>query len=89
MSINAALKARAGQRFLVSRVDTTDDGAGGETHLMGYIDDVGTATPHVHVIFFFEEFNRLGRPLVLYLNPSRTRILISTSGNSSLVSIKK
>ena len=56
---------------------------------MGYIDDVGTATPHVDILFFFEEFNHLGRSFGLYLNPSRTRILISTSGTCSLSSIEE
>ena len=70
-------------------VDTSNDGAGGETHPMGYIDDVGAATPHVNDLFFSKEFNRLGRPLGLYLNPSKTRILISKSGTSSLTSIER
>ena len=70
-------------------VDTSDDGAGGEIHPMGYMDDIGAATPHVKDIFFFEEFNRLGQPLGLHLNPSKTRILISKSGTSSLTSIER
>ena len=75
--------------FSKSAVDTSDNGAADETHPMGYIDDVGAATPHVDVPFFLEEFNRLGRPFGLYLNPSKTRILISTSGTCSLSSIEK
>ena len=46
---------------------------------MGYIDDVGAATQHEDVIFFFEEFNHLGRPFGLYLDSFKRRILISTS----------
>ena len=52
--LDAALKAKAQQRFLASRVDTSDDGAGGGTHPIGYIDDVGAATPRVDVLFFFK-----------------------------------
>ena len=57
--------------------------------MMGYINDVGTANPHVDVLFFLGEFKCLGRLLGLYLNTSKTRILISTSSNSALASIKK
>ena len=51
---------------------------------MGYTDDVGASTPHVDVLFFLEEFNQLGKPFGLYLNPSKMRILISTSGQCSI-----
>ena len=87
--LDIAMKARAQQRFSESAVDTSDSKAGGETHPMGYIDDVGAATPHVDVIFFTEGFNHLGRLFGIYLNPSKTRILISTSGTCSLSSIEK
>ena len=83
-SLDTALKARARKRSAGSAVDTSSDGAGGKTCPMGYIDDVGAATPHVNVVFFFKKFNRLGKPFGLYLNPSKTRILISTSGQCSL-----
>ena len=63
--LDLATKASAPKRLSKSVVDTSDDGAGGETHPMGYIDDAGAATPHVDVLFFFEEFNRLGRPFGL------------------------
>ena len=76
--LDDALKARARKRWADSAVDISDDGGGSKTHPMGYIDDVGAATHHVDVIFFFEEFNRLGKPFGLYLNPSKTRVLIST-----------
>ena len=85
--LDVAMKARACKIFVAAPGDTSDDGAGGETHPMGYIDDVGAATPHEDVLFFLEEFNRLGRPL--YLNPSKTRILISTSGECSLSKIEE
>ena len=87
--LDAALKTRAQKQLADSAVDISDDGAGGETHPMGYIDNVGAATPHVDVLFFFEEFNRLGRAFGLYLNPSKTRILISTSGKCSLSCIEQ
>ena len=58
--LNVALTARTRRQFLNTMVDTQDNGVGGETHPMGYIDDVGAATPLANVIFFFEDFNRLG-----------------------------
>ena len=41
------------------------------------------------MLFFFEEFTHLGWPFGLYLNPSKTRILISTSGACSLSRIEE
>ena len=48
--LDMEMKARARKRFLAVAGDTSDDGAGGETHPMGYIDDVGAATPHEDVL---------------------------------------
>ena len=87
--LDVVLKARARKRSADSAVDISDDGAGRETHPMGYIDDVGAATSHIDVLFFLEEFNRLGKPSGLYLNPSKTRILISTSSRCSLSCIER
>ena len=69
--LDMAMKVRAHKRFSETAIDNSDDGAEDETHPMGYIDNVGAAIPHVDVLFFFEEFNHLGRPFGLYLNPSR------------------
>ena len=87
--LDAVMKARARKRFPMARVDASDHAAGGETHPMGYIDDGGGVILHVNVLFFFKEFNRLGQPLGLHLNPSQTRILISISGTSSLTNIER
>ena len=87
-SLDVVMKARAHNRFLAG--DNGDDGEGVESHLMGYIDDVRrTVTPHIDTLFFFEDSNCLGRPLVLHLNPFKTRIVISTSGNSPVVDIQQ
>ena len=88
-SLDTAMKVRAQRQSADSTVDTSDDGVGGENHPMGYIDDVGAATSHIDVLFFLEEFNRLGKPSGLYLNPSKTRILISTSSRCSLSCIER
>ena len=82
--LDMAMKVRMHKRFSEKAIDNSDDGAEDETHPMGYIDNVVAAIPHVDVPFFFEEFNRLGWPFGLYLNPPKTRILISTSGACSL-----
>ena len=69
--LDMAMKVRAHKRFSETAIDNSDDGAEDETHPVGCIDNVGAAIPHVGVLFFFEEFNHLGRPFGLYLNPSR------------------
>ena len=50
--LDMAMKARARKMFLETATDNSDDGAGGETHPTGYINDVGAATPHVDALFF-------------------------------------
>ena len=87
--LGMAMKARARKRFSETAIDNSDgDGAGGDTHLIGYINDLGAENPNVDVLSFFEEFNHPGRPFGLYLNPSKKRILISTSGACSLSRIE-
>ena len=83
--INAKLTARAFVRY--HNNDKGDDGHGGQTHIMGYIDDVGTAIPHADSFFFCREFERTGPALGCHLNRSKTRILASTNGESALPSI--
>ena len=87
--LDMAMKVRARKRFSETAIDNSDDVAEDETHPMGYIDNVGASPPHVDVLFPFEEFNHLGRPFGLYFNPSKTRILVSTSGECSLSGIKE
>mmetsp|Transcript_17637 Transcript_17637/g.31896 ORF Transcript_17637/g.31896 Transcript_17637/m.31896 type:complete len:140 (+) Transcript_17637:163-582(+) len=56
---------------------------------MGFIDDCGVAIPHEDELFFCDEFNRLAKPFGYHLNPYKTRILISTSGLSSLSAVER
>ena len=51
--LDAAMKAREPNRFLDAGYDNGDDGAGGESHPMRYIDDIGTATPHFDMFSSF------------------------------------
>jgi hypothetical protein len=64
--------------------DPGDDGSGGITHLLGYVDDVSTCTPLADIEFLCQNFDLLGRPLGCFINPMKTRILTSTSGSSPL-----
>ncbi|KAL7524723.1 hypothetical protein ACHAXR_000688, partial [Thalassiosira sp. AJA248-18] len=48
--LDAKLKARAKQRM--DNGNAMDDGCGGETHPMGYIDDCGSAVVHADALFF-------------------------------------
>jgi hypothetical protein len=68
---------------------TYDDNAGGETHPMAYVDDTGANVLHQDVLFFLQEFQCLATPLGCHLNPTKMRIMTSTSGESSLPAIKR
>ena len=80
--LNDKLKARSRARVVAG--DLGDDGMGGETHIMGYIDDCGSMIPHVDLAFFFRESEALATPLGCHLNQIKTRIIASTSGCSAL-----
>ena len=54
---------------------------------MAYIDGCGAAVFVGDVLFFLEEFNHLGKPIGCHLNYNKTRIMTSTNGTSSIVSI--
>ena len=85
--LTAKLKARAQQRLRSGNFG--DDGSGGETNPLGYIDDCGAAVYVADVLFFLEEFDRLGKPSGCHLNFDKTRIMTSTNGSSSIPSIRR
>ena len=62
---------------------------GGETHTMAYADDTGANVTQQDVLFFLQEFQCLATPLGCHLNPTKTRIATSTSGESSLPAIER
>ena len=84
--LTAKLKARAAERL--RQGNKGDDGRGGETDPMAYIDDCGASVYVEDVWFFLEEFNRLGEPLGCHLNFDKTRIMTSTNGRSGVPSIR-
>ena len=64
--------------------DPGDDGFGGITHLFGCVDDVSTCVPLADLKLLCDQFATIGAPLGCFLNPMKTHILTSTSGNSAL-----
>ena len=80
--LNARAMARALQH-------SGDDGHGGETHPMAYVDDCGACVPVQDVAFFLEEFTQLATPLGCHLNTKKTVIMTSTSGDSGLPAIER
>ena len=56
--LTVKLNARAFVRWCANNI--YDDEAGGQTHPMGYIDDVCALVSIEDVLFFLEEFERLG-----------------------------
>jgi hypothetical protein len=64
--------------------DPGDDGLGGITHLLGYVDDVSACVPLKDLQFLCDRFATIGAPLGCFVNPMKTRILTSTSGHSPI-----
>jgi hypothetical protein len=65
-------------------VDPGDDGLGGITHLLGYIEDISVCVPLKDLQFLCDIFSTIGAPLGCFVNPMETRILTSTSGHSPI-----
>ena len=76
------LQARAGERATSSLCG--DDGRGGVSIIMGYVDDVNALVPLEDVEFFLERFRAYGEPLGAIMNTEKTRILTSVSGRSTV-----
>ena len=87
--LDAALKAQAYTRYLGNNLDSGNNDTGGESHLMGCIDDCGVVIPQKDVLLLSDEFNLPTKPLGYHLNPYKKRILISTSELSSLPEIER
>ena len=77
------LRARAAHRL--KNGNPGDDGAGGITHLLGFVDNVSVCCVFLADLeFLYDHFNTLSKPLGCFINPMKTRILTSTSGHSPL-----
>jgi hypothetical protein len=51
------------------------------------MDDISSTVPHEDVQFFCQELDKLGKKIGCFVNPLKTRILTSCSGNSILPSL--
>ena len=80
--LDIELRERAATRL--RNGDPGDDGFGGITHLLGYVDDVSACTPLEDLKFLCDRFATIGAPIGCFVNPMKTRILTSTSGHSPL-----
>ena len=85
VTLMAKLKARAQHRLQSGNLG--DDGKGGETNPLAYIDDYGAAVYVEDILFFLEELHRLGKPIDCHLNFNKTRIMTSINVTSSIASI--
>jgi hypothetical protein len=80
--IATALHQRAAARLASG--DQGDDGLGGISDPMAYVDDKNICIYLPDVAFFFTEFCRRAPSKGLFLNSFKTRILTSTSGNTAI-----
>ena len=72
----ARLRLRAGNKY--------DDGQGGVTNIMAYIDDGTLCIPFPDVYSFLRRFAKIGAPVGAVLNTEKTKILTSTTGVSPI-----
>ncbi|KAL7527629.1 LOW QUALITY PROTEIN: hypothetical protein ACHAXR_002051 [Thalassiosira sp. AJA248-18] len=75
------LNRRARAALRRRRHNKYDDGAGGESHPMAYIDDLRVFIPHEDLLFFLTEFARVGLGYGCFLNTKKASIMTSTSNS--------
>eukprot|EP00956_Cyclotella_meneghiniana_P015018 scaffold22773_cov35-Cyclotella_meneghiniana.AAC.1 len=85
--ITQLLHQRAAERLAAG--DPGDDGLGGVSNPLAYVDDKNSCVYLPDVLFFLEEFQRRAPFLGLYINTIKTRILTSTNGDSAIPAIRR
>ena len=80
--IDQLLRARAAARLASG--DPGDDGHGGISHLLSYVDDISTCVYLEDMQFLCETLKSQGASLGCFVNTSKTRILTSCNGLSPL-----
>ncbi len=83
--IDALLRERAATRLASG--DHGDDGYGGISHLLSYVDDISTCVYLPDLEFLCKTLRSNGASLGCFVNTSKTRILTSCNGSSPLPSI--
>jgi hypothetical protein len=68
--LDIELQERAATRL--RNGDPGDDGFGGITHLLGYVDDVSACTPLADLKFLCDRFATIGAPIGCFVNPMKT-----------------
>ena len=80
--IDKLLRERAASRLASG--DTGDDGHGGISHLLSYVDDISTCVYLDDLQFLCETLKSSGASLGCFVNTSKTRILTSCNGTSPI-----
>ena len=83
--INNLLHQRAAERL--RNGDPGDDGYGGITHLFAWVDDISCTVPHVDLKFLLDNIKTLGATRGCFINPEKSRILTSCTGESIIPTI--
>ena len=83
--LDEQLRQRAADRL--HNGDLGDDGFGSLAHLLAYMDDISSTVHHKDIKFFCTEIEKLGLPRGCFVNPHKTRILTSCSGESIIPSM--
>jgi len=64
--------------------DTGDDGQGGISHLLSFVDDISSCVYLPDLLFLCEQVRSRGASIVCFVNPHKTRVLTSCNGTSIL-----
>jgi len=78
--VDNKLRARASRR----KKKDSDDGLGGITAILAYVDDANFLVPLEDVEFLLDTFNEIAVPLRAVMNTEKTRIMTATNGESIL-----
>ena len=80
--IDSLLRERAAARLASG--DPGDDGFGGISHLLGYVDNISSCVYLSDLPFLCNTLNNIGASLGCFVNPSKTQILTSCNSTSTL-----
>ena len=63
-----------------------DDGEGGMTNLLAYVDDLNAVVPHEDCLHYCQEFERLTNELGLQVKKEKS-IILTTTSNKSIIKL--
>jgi hypothetical protein len=78
--INKSLRAQANNRL--QNGGPGDNGYSGISHLFAWVNNLSSTIPHANIKFFLDQLKKIGSKRGCFINPEKSQILTSCSGQS-------